>query len=88
MGETPGVLKSGIFGQLGAGGQILKSRGDGWDLRDSEGWYRYSDWRPLLVKDLVILDEKGFVGFSGDLNDARYTFASTSDGRRFLTEDN
>ena len=36
-----GIFKSKSFGQLGNGGSIMSSRDDGWDLRDSDGRYRY-----------------------------------------------
>ena len=84
MGELPGMLKPKPFGQLGDGGNILSSRGDGWDLRDTEGWRRFPHCRPATIQDVVTPKRgKGFIGYPGDLDRTRHTLAFTSDGRRF-----
>ena len=67
----------------------MSSRDDGWDLRDTEGWYRYRHCRPITIRDLRIpIREKDFIGWPGDLGETRHALAFTCDGRRFhLQED-
>ena len=77
-----------MFGQLRNGGNILSSRDDGLDLRDSEGWCRFRCCGPLTVRDRMALDDKGFLGFPGDLVGTRHTLASTNDRPRFFLDDN
>ena len=67
----------------------MSSRDDGWDLRDSEGWYRYRCCRPTNIRELKIpTREKDFVGWPGDLEETRHTLAFTRDGGRFRLQEN
>ena len=67
----------------------MPSRDDGWDLRDSEGWYRYRYCRPTTIRELKTpTRETDFVGWPGDLEEVRHTLAFTNDGRRFHTQEN
>ena len=81
-GMSPGSMKAKLFGQLGVGGSAWSTRDDGWGLRDSEGWCRCRHGRPATLRDLIILDEKGFAGLAGGFDGTRYTLALASDGRR------
>ena len=82
-GNFPGRFKVKVLGQLGDGGSILDVRGDGWGLRDSEGWCRYRCCRRVNAYGRALADqEKGSVGLEGDLDITRYTRAFTRGGRR------
>ena len=84
-----GMVESKSVGQLGKGGSIVSSRDDGWDLRDSEGWYRYRYCRPITIREFRIpTREKDFVGWPGGLEEVRHTLAFTTDGRRFHMQEN
>ena len=82
-GAHSGIVRSRSVAQWGNVGCILFSRGDGWDLRDSEGWSRYRYCRPIIVRGLKIPGRgNDFVGWPGDLEEVRHILALTSDGRR------
>ena len=88
-GSYSGLFRSKSFGQLGNGGSIMTSRDDGWDLRDSEGWYRYRRCRPITIRDLVLpRRNKGFIAWPGGLEETRHTLAFIGDGRRFHMQEN
>ena len=88
-GSYSGLFRSKSVGQLGNGGSVMASRGDGWDLRGSEGWCRYRRCRPITIRDLVSPGiNKDFIAWPGGLDEASHILAFTSDGGRFRMQEN